>query len=255
MAKSRQNQPFFSVIIPALNEERYLSILLRCLSNQDYRNFEAIVVNGLSHDQTKKVSMRFRKKLPHFRYVEADRNNVPWQRNLGASFARGKYLVFIDADVRFHNSLLAKLHDYAVNGRYDLFCTKFSLDRNSCIYQLLTTIGNLFVDLIGRRWGFMYGFGAFMVVKTKVFHKLHGYNPALLYAEDQDLIRRSIKLGYDYTIDHQDRVVLSARRYGQNGFMKTMVKYLYLALYEKWKGPITGRLPVDYPMGGEPIAT
>src|SRR3989339_724465 len=93
-------KPFFSIIIPALNEEKYLSLLLSDLSNQTLRDFEVIVVDGKSEDKTVKIAKSFSDKLPSLEVVSSNVRHVCTQRNLGSKKASGKYLIFSDADNR-----------------------------------------------------------------------------------------------------------------------------------------------------------
>jgi hypothetical protein len=82
-----------SVIIPALNEERYLPRCLESLSGQSREGqFEIIVVDGGSTDQTVEVAKEHADKV----IVEPSRVGVA--RNLGAKHAEGKILAFVDAD-------------------------------------------------------------------------------------------------------------------------------------------------------------
>jgi len=86
--------PYFSIIFPALNEEKYISGLLKSLINQTYKEFEVILVDGMSADKTVSVFKKFQNKLPRSQYLVADKKNVSYQRNLGGKKATGKYLIF-----------------------------------------------------------------------------------------------------------------------------------------------------------------
>jgi hypothetical protein len=82
-----------SVIIPALNEEKYLPRCLESLTRQSRKEqFEIIVVDGGSTDQTAEVAME------HADKVIVEPSPVGVARNLGAKHAEGKILAFIDAD-------------------------------------------------------------------------------------------------------------------------------------------------------------
>ena len=73
--------PFFSVIIPCLNEEKYLPKLLKDLQGQIDRNFEVIVVDGKSEDRTVEVAKKFECSV-----LEADKRNVSIWRELESFF-------------------------------------------------------------------------------------------------------------------------------------------------------------------------
>lgn len=67
--------PRFSVIIPTLNEEKFLPNLLTSLSEQTEESFEVIVVDGKSKDKTVAVAESFKKKLP-LRVIVCDRGSL-----------------------------------------------------------------------------------------------------------------------------------------------------------------------------------
>jgi Glycosyl transferase family 2 len=83
-----------SVIVPTLNEERYLSRCLKSLINQaSDRSLEILVVDGGSTDQTVRVAKKYADKV-----LTRPRARVGAARNLGAKAATGEILAFIDAD-------------------------------------------------------------------------------------------------------------------------------------------------------------
>jgi glycosyltransferase involved in cell wall biosynthesis len=83
-----------SVIVPTLNEERYLSRCLKSLVNQTWgRQFEILVIDGGSTDRTVRVAKRYADRV--FMKSKAP---VGAARNLGAKAAKGNILAFIDAD-------------------------------------------------------------------------------------------------------------------------------------------------------------
>ena len=75
---------FFSIVIPSLNEEKYLPKLLEDLAAQTYSDFEVIVVDGNSKDETVKRSLEFKKSLLSLEVISSKERNVSHQRNLGA---------------------------------------------------------------------------------------------------------------------------------------------------------------------------
>src|SRR3989344_9634907 len=101
-------KPFFSVIIPTLNEELFLPNLLHDLKKQKVKNFEIIVVDAKSKDKTCKIVKSFKQSLNLKLYL-SNKKNVSFQKNLGAKKAIGKYLLFIDADSRVKNKFIKLL--------------------------------------------------------------------------------------------------------------------------------------------------
>src|SRR5690348_11138372 len=88
----------YSIIIPALNEEKFLPNLLTSLASQTKKDFEVIVVDGSSKDKTVSRARSFHKTVPGLRVVISKIASLPLQRNIGAKAAKGEWLIFVDAD-------------------------------------------------------------------------------------------------------------------------------------------------------------
>jgi glycosyltransferase involved in cell wall biosynthesis len=95
-----------SVIIPTLNEGKYLRKTLECLRKQTFDDFEIIVVDGDSKDNTRDVARKYVDKVFHLKKI-----GVPLARNYGAKKARGKILVHTDADCVIPQDWLEKIYD------------------------------------------------------------------------------------------------------------------------------------------------
>jgi glycosyltransferase involved in cell wall biosynthesis len=104
---STKKQPFFSVVIPAYNEEKYLATCLRALFQQQLSRqyYEVIVVDNGSDDSTMVIAQSF-----PVRIVEEKRKGVVFARQAGLLAARGRYLVSNDADTVATPDWLAKLY-------------------------------------------------------------------------------------------------------------------------------------------------
>lgn len=94
-----------SVIICAWNEEENLKKNLQSILEQDHPNFEVIVVNDHSVDETDLLLQAWQKKYPHLRVIELTRDNVNMRGkkfaiSMGIKGAKHERLVFTDADCR-----------------------------------------------------------------------------------------------------------------------------------------------------------
>ncbi len=95
-----------SVVIPALNEEKYLRSCLLSLRRQSCNWHETIVVDGGSTDRTVKIAEELADKV----IVEAA-SPVGAARNLGATYAKGSIIAFIDADTIASRGWIAAIRD------------------------------------------------------------------------------------------------------------------------------------------------
>lgn len=102
----KERVPDFSVIIPAYNAEKYIHIAIRSVKEQTFEDWELIIIENGSIDNTTIVCEKFlddkRIKLLH------SEKGVSEARNTGIKAARGKWLVFLDADDQLLNDALQK---------------------------------------------------------------------------------------------------------------------------------------------------
>ncbi|MHC1601416.1 MAG: glycosyltransferase [Candidatus Nezhaarchaeales archaeon] len=200
--------PYFSIIIPTLNEEKYLPRLLESLSKQLLKDFEVIIVDGGSSDKTIEIAMA------HADKVVIERCNQSKARNIGASISSGKYLVFLDADAAVDPLFLEKARDMFIE--YERINTKCIVGRPEPI--TLTKVGRAAFAFGWLLCRFKATFPGYMgiLVERSIFKRAGGFNPNLAYGEDLDfLIRVSAitKIAYP-----KDLVVYSdTRRWMRNG--------------------------------------
>lgn len=94
---------FITIVIPTYNsmsENKNIDRLLRSLFNQTYRNFEVIVVDNFSEDETKEVCSRY-----PVTFIE-ERSTISKAWNTGIDHAKGRFLLFIDSDMELPPSFL-----------------------------------------------------------------------------------------------------------------------------------------------------
>ena len=87
-----------SVIIPAYNQEKYLSEALNSACNQTYMNVEVIVVNDGSSDGTEALVREASKKYRNLIYIYQENQGLASTRNNGIKASSGDYLAFLDSD-------------------------------------------------------------------------------------------------------------------------------------------------------------
>lgn len=108
---SHQYHDLVSILIPARDEEKNILTLLQSIENQDYKNIEVIVLDDHSSDQTYQLCVDFARKNPVFKVISGKPLPEGW---LGKNFAchqlaqqaKGKYLLFLDADEEIDNDLI-----------------------------------------------------------------------------------------------------------------------------------------------------
>ena len=105
---------FFSVIIPVYNRAHRLPYVLESLKNQTFQDFETIIVDDASTDNSYQVALDY--DLPNKVVIGNEQNQERCvTRNKGVAIAKGKYICFLDSDDYHLSEHLQKLHDYIVS--------------------------------------------------------------------------------------------------------------------------------------------
>lgn len=111
-----------SIIVPVFNTERYLNQCIDSILKQSYSNWELILVDDGTYDNSYKICKNYEQQDERIRIVSVnyytDGNGEA--RNIGISLARGEYLAFIDSDDFVKETYLEELYQAAVNTNSDI---------------------------------------------------------------------------------------------------------------------------------------
>lgn len=241
-------KPFFSIIIPTLNEEKILPKLLNSLKKQTFRDFEVILVDGNSEDKTKEIFLNFKKNYSSIQFFTTEKRNVAFQRNIGALKANAKYLIFFDADVCFGNTFLEEIHLAAIKKKFKFATTWILPDSKKDIDLIMNLIANLGVEL-SKIINKPFAGGYNTIILKSVFLKLKGFREDLTISEDHEFAIRAFKNNIAMEVLSEPRLILSLRRYRSEGTLNVLRKYAKTIIYTLLKGPITHKM-FEYKMGG-----
>lgn len=215
--------PKISVIIPNHNDAETLPLCLRAVLDSDYPDFEVIVVDDKSTDNSPEVIKKFRVKF----IIHAENRGAGAARNTGAKEAAGEILLFIDADVCVYRNTLQKVAD-VFSEKKDIAAT-IGLPDKTCIYKNLASIHfsrrihfNFlalpeYVDIIH---------GTVAAVKKDVFLEIGGFKEGIVGVEDTEIGHRLAGSGYkiyyskDILVTHHKKISLSALF--KNDFKRTV---------------------------------
>lgn len=120
--------PLFSVIMPVYNAEKYLNRSIESILNQSFQNFELILVNDGSIDNSASVCQEFVAKDSRIRLISQPNSGVSVARNKGIEQARAPWITFCDADDFVYPNWLEIFNSQVDNG-YDLICQGIRTDK------------------------------------------------------------------------------------------------------------------------------
>ncbi|MFH1771913.1 MAG: glycosyltransferase [Candidatus Omnitrophota bacterium] len=130
--ETAMDRPFFSVIIPTYNRAGFLKIAAQSVLSQSFDDFELIIVDDGSSDETKNTISSFPDK--RIRYIHQPHRGVSSSRNNGVKEARGEFICFLDSDDRFVQRKLEIAKEYIEkHPEYKIFHTEEIWYRNGKI--------------------------------------------------------------------------------------------------------------------------
>lgn len=241
--------PLFSIIIPTLNEEKFLPTLLRSLVSQTTKPFEVIVVDGKSKDDTIKVAQSFHSSLPNIQIVESPKASVPYQRNLGARYAHGEWLVFVDADGAFLPYFFDRSKVFIQAYKPTVFFPWFMPDSSVAGDALFTLLSNIALEMsvVVKR---QIAPGPLTIVSRAAFDAVAGYSEEHSFFEDYDFGLRLAKAGFEMSLLRETLFVYSLRRFRNEGKLRVMQQYAKGAIIVLFTKTAVKHMP-GYIMGGQ----
>ena len=87
-----------AIVIPTLNEEKYIGGLLESIARQTIQPAEVVVVDAFSTDKTEEVVSSWKKKIPQLRFYQIPKDTISKQRNYGVKKSKSAKILFLDAD-------------------------------------------------------------------------------------------------------------------------------------------------------------
>lgn len=108
--------PFFSIIIPTYNRAHVLSKAIQSVLGQNYVNWELIIIDDGSTDNTAAVVNDFNdERIKYHPQKNTERSQA---RNNGIKFSKGKYICFLDSDDEYCNNHLSAFYDFIITKLY-----------------------------------------------------------------------------------------------------------------------------------------
>ena len=194
---TNKNLPPISVIICAKNESQNLSNFLPSILNQQYPNYEVIVVNDGSTDESEEVLLDFKKEYPHLYHTYVPQNTKIMSPKklaltVGIKAAKHDYLLFTDADCQpvSENWILHMAEKFTANTDFVLGYGAY--EQKKGLLSHLISYDSFFIAL--QYLGFAYkgkpymGVGRNMAYRKQLFFDMRGFASILhLQSGDDDL--------------------------------------------------------------------
>lgn len=224
-------RPAVSVVVPTLNEERYLPVLLESLSVQTMPVHEVIVADAGSTDGTVALARAAGARVVPGGHPGAGRNS-------GAAVASGDWLLFLDADVGLPSDALEAAFEEMAREELDSASTWFVPDSTDAFLRLNHWVSSHYFRMTSKL-GWPHSIGAFLLLPRAAHERIGGFDLSIKVAEDQDYVRRLARIGR-YGFLKRPRVIIAARRFEKEGSIAMSAKWIGIELHRLTIGEIRG---------------
>ncbi len=191
--------PRISIIIPAYNEEVTISSCIKSMLNLNYPNYEVIVVDDGSSDNTFNEASKYSKE--NVKVIRQKNTGKPGAINTGVKNASGEIVITVDADSKLHTDALMWISKrFSSNPRLGAVAGNVKIDKPKGLLKILQSLEYTTAINLGRKSQsllhcVMIVPGAIAALKTKVLEEV-GYFPVDTFAEDFDITMSVLKAGY-----------------------------------------------------------
>jgi len=176
----------FSIIIPTYNRAHVLRRAIDSVLSQSYQDFEIVVVDDGSTDQTKQLIISMANDKIGYYYQT--NGGVSKARNLGTWHAKGRYLIFLDSDDEMNSHYLSEVSEQVASSPSIIFVGVEIAINGQFLKAILPKLP--YGKLSDRG---LYLAGSF-VIERSLFLKIGGYDEALRYSENTELSLRLLQL-------------------------------------------------------------
>lgn len=115
-----------SIITPTYNCARFIGETIESVINQTYQDWEMIIVDDCSSDNTEEIVKKYSKDDNRIKYVKLEQNSgAAMARNKAMELATGKYMAFLDSDDIWTKDKLDKQIKFMEKNNYNITCTKY----------------------------------------------------------------------------------------------------------------------------------
>lgn len=219
--------PFVSIIIPCYNGSKYIRETLKSILSQDGVDFEIVIVDDGSTDESRTLIDEFHD--PSIKYIYQSNQGVSAARNHGLKYVKGDYLVFFDADdIMSSDFLFSRISFLQKNPDYDFVCG-----------EVLKFGDNGFMDVRFRGT-------SFELVEEVLLYNPHVVTCPSNYLFKSSFIKdRKILFNTNLSSTADKFFLLECAKYGKSNFSLDVSELHYRVLPDSMSHKLTPKLVVD----------
>ena len=191
----QRNGALLSILIPAFNAATYLSTTLDSLLAQEGEDFEVVICDDGSSDQTGNIASSYANRDSRVRYFRQENSGASAARNAAFLAARGRWVIYFDADdLSYAGSLAAMMRVARLHPKDVVYCRWSKFDQHSD-----RRIAELFSgDMAGPLWlerAFLHDYPTYpgcFVLPRSLIEEAGGWNEQLSFQDDMEFYARVV---------------------------------------------------------------
>ena len=230
--------PFFTVIIPLYNKEKYVENVLKSILNQTFTDFEVLIVNDCSTDKSvSKIESYLSEKV---RLIHHEKNKgLSATRNTGIQNAKAEYVCYLDADDLWKSTFLETIHRLVTNfPEARIYGTNYDEvyeNKTFTIHNGGIELGNNYEGIINYfktdiKQG-IYHHGS-ICLHTSVFKKVGYYDENIKFSEDFDF---NIRANYYFKLAYSNSIQMSYFMQTDNQITRSSILNIQVPDYDKYE--------------------
>ena len=224
-----------SIIIPTLNEEKYLPQLLESIKKQDFTDYEIIIGDAGSKDKTREIASQYGCKIVSGGLPAVGRNE-------GAKAAKGDLLFFIDSDSILPDKFFTVLLEEFKRKKLDIASYRVYPSGN-IIDKVCYGIYN-FITWLTQ--GFLPHATQTVLIKKEIHEKIGGFDKEIKIGEDHAYARKAAKYGKFGFLMKVPIISTSARRFQSKGRLKIYSMFILAGIFLLFSGRAKARIFDSY---------
>ena len=207
--------PEISIIIPTYNYGRFIGRALNSVLSQSYQDYEIIVVDDASTDDTKNIISQYTDK--RIRYIRHDINRGPSAaRNTGIKSSKGEFIAFLDSDDEWEPDKLYHQINLFRNASSDIGCVYCGARYVNMMTMAQTDFyprfrGNIIEPLLTAN--VISGCDSTLMVRKKCFDEIGLFDEEMQSSEDWDMWLRIVQF---YKIDYVNIILVTLWQHDEN---------------------------------------
>ena len=200
-----------SIIIVTYNAAKYIEDALNSILRQDYENFECLIIDGNSKDNTIDIIKNYCKKSNKIRYISENDNGIYDAMNKGYNLSRGEWILYLGADDMLCDNILP-LIDKEITDDVDIIYGNYYISQSN---NKIKKMFSLDYKCITYK---VFSNHQAVIMKRDVIKQLGGFNTKYKITADFDLIQRAYINKYTFKQIPLFISIFSTRGISSNNF-------------------------------------